>query len=154
GDLPPAAVAVWDRYLAYGAAMGLSDVAAHGLVTELRTTLSLRDIGGAVGAIRKAVRAQRDPALRRQWRGDQLRSLYGSDADPDAVFGPDDGDFWDQLATTGRTWRFGMLCRKADRDVWQRAALARIDSLSSTAPPELADDVAFLAQAARRAVTV
>ncbi len=153
-ELPPGAVALWDRYLAYGAAMGLSGLAAEGLVTELRTTLSLSDLGGAFVAIRTAVRAQRDPAAHREWRGEQLRALFGPDTDPDAVYGPERGDFWELLATTGRSWPFALWCRKADPEAWQRAALARIDSLVASAPAELAADAATVAGAARQAVSL
>jgi hypothetical protein len=57
-DLPAGAVAVWDRYLAYGAAMGVSGVAVHSLVEELRTTLSLSDLRNVAGEVRRASRAR------------------------------------------------------------------------------------------------
>jgi len=153
-DLPPGAVAIWDRYLAYGAAMGISGHAVHGLVDQLRTTLTVGDVGGVVSAVGKAVHAQHDPVARRQWRAEQLRSCYGPDADPDAIYGPDQGDFWTLLENTGRTWNLASLTHRADRQIWQQATLARIDALAATAPSELSTDVATLAQAARHAVTV
>ena len=42
-SLPPAAVAVWDRYLAYAAAMGVARDAAKGLLLAFRTTPSRSD---------------------------------------------------------------------------------------------------------------
>jgi hypothetical protein len=62
-DLPPAAVAVWDRYLAYAAAMGLSGFAVRGLVTELRTTVSVHDLQ----ATARAVQRLRAPKPKRAW---------------------------------------------------------------------------------------
>ena len=55
-ELSPAAVTVWDRYLAYGAALGLSQGAIEGLLLELRTSLSGRDWREVFGAIRQAMR--------------------------------------------------------------------------------------------------
>ena len=52
-DVPAGAVAIWDRYLAYAAAMGLSGTAVHSLVAELRTTLSLRDLRTAAQTTRR-----------------------------------------------------------------------------------------------------
>ena len=43
-DLPPAAVEVWDRYLAYGAAMDLSEVAVEGLLMHFRTDMKVSDV--------------------------------------------------------------------------------------------------------------
>lgn len=54
--LPPPAVTVWDRYLAYGAALGLSEGAIEGLLLEIRTSMSGRDWRELVGAIRQAMR--------------------------------------------------------------------------------------------------
>ena len=42
--LPPAAVEVWDRYLAYGAAMDLSEVAVEGLLMHFRTDMKVSDV--------------------------------------------------------------------------------------------------------------
>jgi hypothetical protein len=54
--LPPAAVTVWDRYLAYSTALGLSPGAIEGLLLEIRTSMSGRDWRELVGAIRQAMR--------------------------------------------------------------------------------------------------
>jgi uncharacterized membrane protein len=54
--LSPAAVTVWDRYLAYSAALGLSQGAIEGLLLEIRTSMSGRDWREVIGAIRQAMR--------------------------------------------------------------------------------------------------
>jgi hypothetical protein len=55
GDLPPAAVAVWDRYLAYGAAVGASRVASE--VIDLSLT-NRRKIWSAYGGTWRVVRVR------------------------------------------------------------------------------------------------
>jgi hypothetical protein len=52
-DLPPAAVAVWDRYLAYGVALGTNPVASRAL--DLRTGLVERYVSYYTGRARPVV---------------------------------------------------------------------------------------------------
>lgn len=61
--LPPAAVAIWDRYLAYGVATGLSDAASSTLVTELRTHLTVADVRQLGQGLRQGL------AMARAYRG-------------------------------------------------------------------------------------
>lgn len=152
GELPAGAVAVWDRYLAYGAAMGLSDEAVRTIVEELRTTVSAADVGRLGKELRVAVGAQHDPVQAAVWRGEQLRAQFGPDASSDDVFGPGSGDLWALLQRTGGIWTFAQVTFRADRPLWCTAARARIHALAAAAPPELAADVGVVAAAALVAV--
>src|SRR4051794_12100076 len=59
-DLPPAAVAVWDRYLAYGVALGVNPVAGRAL--DLRAGYTVTLLSRATGTPRPVVvRYPRDP---------------------------------------------------------------------------------------------
>ena len=59
-DLPPAAVAVWDRYLAYGVALGVNPVAGRAL--DLRAGHTVTLLSRATGTPRPVVvRYPRDP---------------------------------------------------------------------------------------------
>ncbi len=55
--LPPASVAVWDRYLAYGAAMGVAKDATRGLLLEFRTRATRTDREHAMDALRDPLAA-------------------------------------------------------------------------------------------------
>jgi hypothetical protein len=151
-DLPPAAVAVWDRFLAYGAAMGLSDQAVHGLVTELRTTVSLHDVHQAASAIHLAMRIAKDPAAQLQWRQQMMAQQFGAGVDPAQLFGPDTGDFWQLLDTTGRAWPIAAMMCRGDPALFRSASNERIDRLVAIAPAEIAADAAVLATPARQYV--
>lgn len=148
-DLPPAAVAVWDRYLAYGAAMGLSDNAVHGLVTELRTTLSMHDVRQAASAIHLAMRMAKDPQAQLQWLQQVTTQRFGANADPSQLYGPEAGDFWELLGNAGRGWPIAAMAGRTNPDLFRRASNARLDSLVAAAPPEVAADVSVLVGRAR-----
>jgi hypothetical protein len=148
-DLPPAAVAVWDRFLAYGAAMGLSDQAVHGLVTELRTHLSMHDVHQAASSVHLMMRMANDPAAQAQWRQQVMAQQWGPNADPSQPYGPDSGDFWALLANTGRGWPVAAMSCRSDPDLFRRSSNDRIDKLVAAAPAELAADVATISAPAR-----
>ncbi|MEY2424223.1 MAG: hypothetical protein QOI95_4290 [Acidimicrobiaceae bacterium] len=151
-DLPPAAVEVWDRYLAYGAAMDLSDDAVKGLIHELRTTISVRDVRAVAGAIRQARQLHRDPKAQLEWRRTALTAIFGPDNPHDAIFGAETADFWMLLENTGRGWSIAMMTRAVDPTLFRTACNARISALVAAAPAELAADVNVVSGAARAAV--
>lgn len=153
-ELPAGAVAIWDRYLAYGAALGVSDEAVATIVDELRTTLTTRDLWWAARETRRGLRAQRDPGTRREWRREQLRGLHGSELDPDAIYGPEGGTWIDLLRTAGRSWPLAEHTRSTDPEVWEAASLRRIALVEAAAPPELARDARLVAAAGRRGVEI
>src|SRR4029077_5330942 len=126
-DLPPAAVAVWDRYLAYGAAMGLSDNAVHGLVTEFRTSLSLQDFRQAASAIHLAARMAKDPQAQLQWRQQAMAHQFGANADPNQLYGPASSDFWELVKNTARGWPIAAMTCRTDPALYLRASNERID---------------------------
>jgi hypothetical protein len=150
GDLPPAAVEVWDRYLAYGAAMDLSDDAVKGLVRELRTTISVGDVRAAAGAFRQMRDFQRDPAVQLEWRRSALKAMFGEGTPDDALLGPNSSDFWTLLENTGKGWGIAMMTSAVDPASFRAAIEARLDALVAAAPPGLAADVNVLVPAARR----
>jgi hypothetical protein len=59
-DLPPAAVAVWDQYLAYGVALGVNPVASRAVDLRVGRTVSLRSAYTGVPRL-VVVRYPRDP---------------------------------------------------------------------------------------------
>ena len=132
-DLPAGAVAIWDRYLAYGAAMGLSGTAVHSLVDQLRTTFSLADVRTAVHEANGVTRAVRDPVLFHRWRVEHVPEVFGAGTDPDAIYGPDDGTFLDLLRRTGQGWPIARAARRGDEQLWRAASLARVDRLAAAA---------------------
>jgi hypothetical protein len=145
-DLPPGAVAVWDRYLAYGAATGQSHAAVRGLGEEVRTRMSLADVN-------RMQRMVRDPAVLAQEvrtaTAGELGDLYGPGADPAAVLGPDDGDFWTLVERTARGWAVGTRALVYDPPAWGEALLRRLTALEAAAPAHLRADVAALAPTVR-----
>lgn len=147
-DLPPGAVAVWDRYLAYGAAMGESGAAVRGLGEDVRTRMSLADAG-------RVRRMFTDPAvMAEEVRANsrlQLTDLYGPDAPVTAVLGPDDGDFWTLVERTAAGWSVGAAALIYDPPAWADAVLRRLAALEAAAPADLAADLAALAPAVRAA---
>jgi hypothetical protein len=147
-DLPPGAVAVWDRYLAYGAATGQSGAAVRGLGDDVRTRMSLGDAN-------RVRRMLHDPSILaeevRAQNQSELTRLYGPGAAADRVFGPDDGDFWTLVERTGAGWKAGMSALVYDPTLWAAAVRRRVDALEAAAPPELAADVRALAPVLRRA---
>ena len=58
-SLPPAAVAIWDRYLAYGAATNASHEAVRGLLLEFRTSMSALDWAKVVRETRRFYKNRR-----------------------------------------------------------------------------------------------
>lgn len=144
-DLPPAAVAVWDQYLAYGAALGESPAAVHGLGDEVRTRMSLADWN-------HLARVVADPKVRaaemRKAGQAQLTQMYGrADLGP---FGPDDGDFWTLVERTARGWAPGMSAVMYDPPGWGAAVERRIAALRAAAPPDVAGAVEELAPTIQR----
>jgi hypothetical protein len=148
-DLPPAAVEVWDRYLAYGAAMDLSDDAVKGLVQELRTTVSVGDVRAVAQAIRQVRHFQNDPEAQLDWRRSALTAMFGPGTPDDALFGADTTDFWTLLENTGRGWGIAMMTSTANPTLFRAACDERISALVAAAPPELAVDVNVVSGAAR-----
>jgi hypothetical protein len=151
-DLPPAAVAVWDRYVAYGAAMDLSGDAVHGLITELRTTMSFGDIHHAASAVHQLMRARKDPQANLEFRLQALKREFGDGATADAMFGPSSPDFWTLVDHTARAYPIAAMSAMTDGDAFRAAAHARLAELESAAPADLRGDLAVLADAARKAV--
>ena len=99
-DLPPAAVAVWDRYLAYGVAMDLSEEAVAGLLLHFRTDVKVADMVN-VG------RSLMDPNAMGGILGEQMAQAHadrllalGAGFSAAAPFGPDAGDFCVLAAAT------------------------------------------------------
>ncbi|HEX3621549.1 MAG TPA: hypothetical protein VHT97_04460 [Acidimicrobiales bacterium] len=139
-DLPPAAVAVWDRYLAYGAAMGESPAAVHGLGGDVRTRMSLSDWN-------RLSRLARDPqarAAQMRTAGEaQLSRLYGGAGA--GALGPDDGDFWTLVERTARGWSPAMMALAYDAPGWAAAVDRRLAALQAAAPADLAAAIAELA---------
>lgn len=153
-SLPAGAVAVWDHYLAYGAAMGIADTAVHTLVAELRTTLSVSDAKSSMREIRRVHRAMSNPVANRAWRAETLPQVFGPGTGPDDIFGSDDGDFWELLTRAGTGWRTAEFVRHIDPTVWRAAVERRLDGLLATAPPELSSDLRTLVVGAQRALDV
>jgi predicted membrane protein DUF2207 len=147
-DLPPGAVAVWDRYLAYGAALGQSGAAVKGLGDEVRTRMSLAD----ANRVRRMIR---DPAAMaaemRATNQAEMAQRYGPDVGADQVLGPDDGDFWTLVERTAGGWMIGMRALVSDPGLWAAAARRRLAAIEKAAPPDLAADVAALAPLVHRA---
>ena len=140
-DVPPAAVAVWDRYLAYGAAMDLSEEAVDGLLMHFRTDLK-------VGDVVHVGRSIMDPNAIGSILGDQLAQVHADklhDLGPGfsaaAPFGPDSGDFCTLAASTQRGLSAGTPASSADFPQWARALAHRADALRDAAPPEIAGAV-------------
>ena len=140
-DLPPAAVAVWDRYLAYGAALGESPAAVHGLGDEVRTRMSLSDWNHLSRLVRDP--AARAAALRRATE-ERLVRLYGAGG-AGAVLGPDDGDFWSLVERTARGWGPAMAVVTYDPPAWAAAVGRRLAALRAVAPAEVAGAIDELA---------
>jgi len=140
-DVPPAAVAIWDRYLAYGAAMDLSDEAVEGLLMQFRTDVNVGDVVN-VG------RSLMDPSALGGIFGDQMAQLHadklhelGPGFTPATPFGPDGGDFCVLAASTQRGFSAGIPAWSADFSQWARALARRADELRDAAPPEIAGAV-------------
>ena len=107
-DLPPAAVAVWDRYLAYGVAMDLSEEAVAGLLLHFRTDVKVGDMVN-VG------RSLMDPNAMGGILGEQMAQAHadrllalGAGFSAAAPFGPDGGDFCVLAAATQKGLGAGM----------------------------------------------
>jgi hypothetical protein len=140
-DLPPAAVAVWDRYLAYGAAMDLSEVAVEGLLMHFRTDVKVSDVV-------HASRSFMDPNMlggviaeqMGQVHADKLRDL-GPGYTVATPFGPDAGDFCVLAASTERGLTAGVPGWGSDFPQWAQALARRADLLRESAPPEIASAV-------------
>lgn len=138
-ELPPGAVAVWDRYLAYGAAMDLSDEAVAGLITELRTTMSFGDIHKAAVSVRRFARANSSPEANRDFRREALQNLFGPEISPDAIWGPSTSDFWTLVNTTARAYPIAMMTVTADTELsghrrWRASSSSRPPHLPSSRP--------------------
>ena len=140
-ELPPAAVTVWDRYLAYGAAMDLSETAVEGLLMHFRTDVKVRDVvsvshsildPNALGGILTEQMAQ--------MHADKLHDL-GAEFTAATPFGPDSGDFCVLAASTERGLSAGIPGWGADFPQWAQALARRADSLRASAPPEIASSV-------------
>ncbi|HMK13044.1 MAG TPA: hypothetical protein VK461_15750, partial [Acidimicrobiales bacterium] len=138
-DLPPAAVTVWDRYLAYGAAMDLSETAVEGLLMHFRTDMKVSDVmsvghsifdPNALGGIITEQMAQ--------MHADKLHDLGFTAAAP---FGPDAGDFCVLARSTERGLSAGIPGWGADFPQWAQALARRADALRASAPPEIASAV-------------
>ncbi|MBA2283171.1 MAG: DUF2207 domain-containing protein [Acidimicrobiia bacterium] len=140
-DRDAGAVAVWDRYLAYATAFGLSDRAAHGVVRELRTSVSLADVGSAAAMLRAGYRAQTDPAAAREYAALLLAQHFGPDNPPDALLGPGGTDFYGLLSQTLKGMAVvTVLGRHEPARVWA-VCERRLEELRASAPPELRADV-------------
>ncbi len=140
-DVPPAAVAVWDRYLAYGAAMDLSDEAVEGLLMQFRTDVKVGDVVN-VG------RSLMDPNAIGGILGDQMAQVHadklrelGPGFTAATPFGPDCGDFCTLAASTQRGFSAGIPAWSADFPQWAKALARRADDLRDSAPPEIAGAV-------------
>jgi hypothetical protein len=153
-DLPPAAVAVWDRYLAYGAAMDLSDDAVNGLIRELRTTMSLGDIHAAASSMHQLMRARTDPQAALDVRRKALEKEFGAGADPNELFGPSSQDFWTLANNTARAYPIAAMSVMVDVGAFRTSALARVAELEATAPDDVKADVHVLGGVARLAIDV
>ncbi len=140
-DLPPAAVAVWDRYLAYGAALGESRAAVHGLGGEVRTRMSRSDWARLSHLVRDP---QARAAEMRKATEARLVELYGPGGAA-AVLGPDDGDFWALVERTAHGWGPGMAVVAYDPAAWGTAVERRLAALRAAAPAEVAGAVEELA---------
>ena len=140
-DLPPAAVEVWDRYLAYGAAMDLSEVAVEGLLMHFRTDMKVSDVVHAGHSLM-------DPNLlggviaeqMGQVHADKLREL-GPGFTESTPFGPDAGDFCVLAASTQRGLSAGIPAWGSSFPQWAQALARRADALRDSAPPEIAGPV-------------
>jgi len=140
-DLPPAAVEVWDRYLAYGAAMDLSEVAVEGLLMHFRTDMKVTDVV-------HASRSLMDPTAlggviaeqMAQVHADKLREL-GPGFSESAPFGPDAGDFCVLATSTQRGLSAGIPAWGANFPQWAQALARRADELRESAPPDIASAV-------------
>ena len=139
--LPPAAVEVWDRYLAYGAAMDLSEVAVEGLLMHFRTDMKVSDVVHAGHSLM-------DPNLlggviaeqMGQVHADKLREL-GPGFTESTPFGPDAGDFCVLAASMQRGLGAGVPAWGATFPQWAQALVRRADALRDSAPPEIASAV-------------
>jgi hypothetical protein len=151
-DLPPGAVAVWDRYLAYGAAMDLSDDAVTGLIRELRTTMSFGDVHKAASTVHQLMRAQKDPDAARELRRQALQKEFGPEASPDAILGPSSPDFWTLVNTTVRAYPIAAMSTVSDVGAFRASALARVTELEAAAPEDVKTDVHVLAGVVRLAI--
>ena len=85
-SLPPAAVAIWDRYLAYAAAMGVAKDAAKGLLLAFRTTPTHADHEHAMAMLHDPLGAI--ASMPADLRPDSLQGF--GQAEP---FGPPSDDF-------------------------------------------------------------
>ena len=140
-DLPPAAVEVWDRYLAYGAAMDLSEVAVEGLLMHFRTDMKVTDVV-------HASRSLMDPTAlggviaeqMAQVHADKLREL-GPGFSESAPFGPDAGDFCVLATSTQRGLSAGIPAWGTSFPQWAQALARRADELRESAPPDIASAV-------------
>ena len=139
--LPPAAVEVWDRYLAYGAAMDLSEVAVEGLLMHFRTDMKVSDVVQAGHSLM-------DPNLfggviaqqMAQVHADKLQEL-GPGFTESTPFGPDAGDFCVLAASMQRGLSAGVPAWGATFPQWAQALVRRADVLRDAAPPEIASSV-------------
>jgi hypothetical protein len=139
-DLPPAAVSVWDRYLAYGVAMDLSEEAVAGLLLHFRTDVT-------VGDMVHVGRSLMDPNAMSgilgeqmtQAHADRLREL-GPGFSVAAPFGADGGEFCVLAATTQKGLGAGVPFTVGFAE-WAHALVRRADALRDAAPPEIASEV-------------
>lgn|GEM_PF-6356822 len=151
--LPSGAVAIWDRYLAYAAAMGLSGPAVRGVVTELRTTLSVSDAKETAAGVHAMWDWMHgDPRQIEQLERKALTEKYPDGPDLDTVFGPSGGSFSDLVRRTAQSWKASSGVAKTAPDRWRRAAMRRINDLVDAAPPEVAVDVISVAQMVRAVI--
>ena len=140
-DLPPAAVQVWDRYLAYGAAMDLSEEAVEGLLMHFRTDVKVSDVV-------HASRSFMDPnalggviaTQMTQMHADKLHDL-GDGFTAVTPFGPDSGDFCVLASSTQRGLSAGIPAWGTDFPQWAQALARRAELLREAAPPEIAGAV-------------
>jgi Predicted membrane protein (DUF2207) C-terminal domain len=140
-NLPPAAVEIWDRYLAYGAAMDLSEEAVEGLLMHFRTDMKVSDVVHAGHSLM-------DPNLlggvvaeqMAQVRADKMREL-GPGFTEATPFGPDAGDFCALAASAQRGFSAGIPAGGASFCQWAQAVSRRADALRDSAPPEIAGAV-------------
>ncbi len=138
-DLPPAAVRVWDRYLAYGAAMDLSEEAVEGLLMHFRTDMKVSDVvhagqsfmdPNALGGVIAEQMAQA--------HADKLHEMGYTESTP---FGPDGGDFCALASSTQRGLSAGIPAWGTTFPQWAQALSRRADALRDSAPPEIAGAV-------------
>jgi hypothetical protein len=140
-DLPPAAVEVWDRYLAYGAAMDLSEVAVEGLLMHFRTDVKVSDVVHAThGLMDPTALGGVIAEQMAQVHADKLREL-GPGYSESTPFGPDAGDFCVLAASTQRGLSAGIPAWGSAFPQWAQALARRADDLRDSAPPEIATAV-------------